>query len=136
MHLKVTTDYAIRILMFLGSHPGIQTAEDISVAMKIPVNYMFALIRKLKVAGLTTSQQGQFGGYSLLKSPDDITVYDVLVAMEGSIKINRCLVDEGFCNCNGTADCVVHGFYSDLQELFEAKLKSQTLGDLIRKSVE
>lgn len=131
MQLSATTDYAVRILLFLGSNPEIQSAEDIAKATSIPPNYIFAIIRKLRGAGLAQSHQGSRGGYSIAMPPQNISMYDVMVATEGTLKINRCLMDDQPCTQENDAFCAVNSFYKRLQNLFETELKSKILADLL-----
>ncbi len=61
--------------------------KDISSNASIPQNYLEQLLSKLRRANLVTSIRGARGGYLLAKSPDDIKVVDILVALEDDLKI-------------------------------------------------
>ena len=92
MQLKLATDHAIRTLLYLSTTNCTCATSEISEAMHISLNYLRSTILNLRSAGLVSTRGGQFGGCRLLKSPEEITLYDVISIMEGTIKIKPCWV--------------------------------------------
>ena len=80
MQLKVTTDYAVRTLMYLARHKGIVPIAEIAEAMKIPEKYLNRLGLALRDEGLIVTHRGKNGGYSLGRPPERIRLYDVVAA--------------------------------------------------------
>lgn len=82
MQLNVTTDYAIRIILYLALRKEITTSKEIAAAMSIPQNYVLKITHKLVEAGLIKRLVGVQGGFSLDKTVDEITLLDIISIME------------------------------------------------------
>ena len=67
MRLNITTDYAIRIILYLSMKGGIISSKELSETMKIPENYVLKVARKLTKAGLTRTYVGKNGGFAVNK---------------------------------------------------------------------
>ena len=130
MQLNVTTDYAIRSLLYITAHSKPVTSTEISEAMTIPQSYLIAILAKLKKAGLITSRRGNTGGYSLLKQPETVSLLEIIEVMEGEARINRCPEGEENCSCFPAADCPVRSAYRMIQRNFEESLRSVPLRSL------
>ncbi len=135
MQLQITTDYAIRCILYLAKKDSSSNALEISEAMCIPHNYVQQILRRLRIAKLVDSSQGRGGGYKLAKSPEDISMIDIMELFEKNMRINRCLEDDHFCSWNGTAKgCPVHGYYKSLQKNIDTYLTETTIADLIENA--
>ncbi len=115
MQLNISTDYAIRTVLFLALHPGIASAADIAEAMSVPLNTCKKNLQLLKNAGLISSHSGINGGYFLGKNPSDIHISDILNAVGEKYELNRCLEEDRFCNRGATDSCTVRAVYSKAQ---------------------
>lgn len=133
MQLTITTDYAIRTVICLGTGEGCMTAETISTAMCIPQKYLAKILKKLKEAGMVQSISGANGGYKLKKELSNIRLGDILEIMEVTMKINRCLEADEFCSRNAQRICSVRKFYKAVQEEMEAKIMGITVQDLLER---
>lgn len=134
MQLKLTTDYAIRTVLYLATQSGITPVADIGNKMGISENYLMKVLKALKDGGIVAGYQGKRGGYVLSKKPKEISLWEIMEIMESSMKINRCLEDDHFCSRKGTETCKVRRYYEkaqkDLQRYFskvtiEAVLKGK-----------
>ena len=134
MQLNVTTDYAIRVILYLSMKGGISSSKELSEKMAIPEKYVLKVARKLSEAGLTKTHIGKNGGFSVIKPTEKISLLDIISTMENTTKINRCLDEDNFCSRYATETCPVRSFYCILQEEFENKLSLITIQDLISKS--
>ena len=130
MQLNISTDYAIRSMLYLATVGRLASSSEISKAMSIPDNYLYAVMGKMKKAGLAQATRGVNGGWSLSKEPEDIKLIDILEVMEGSIKINRCLQDDQYCSRDASSSCQVHEFYRQVQDQLEKCFGSVTLAQL------
>lgn len=111
MQLNKTTDYAVRIVVYLSQQTGIATSEEISEATQVSKNYIMRILRKLSKAGLLKMVRGTKGGFQVAKPADEISLYDVIVTMEPTTQINPCLEDEEECSLYATGSCPVRKFY-------------------------
>lgn len=131
MQLQLATDYAIRILSYMNDNDEeLSTAVTMSEQLGITYLYFMKIISRLKAAGLVKSVQGCNGGYRLADKGRKISIYDVVVIMEGGISINRCLQDDMYCSRNAPPDCAVHKYFKSLQELIVENLKGAYIGEL------
>lgn len=107
------------------------TASELASVLKIPVNYISKITKKLKAAEIVQACEGIKGGYALMKKPEMISLFDIVSSMEVTMKINRCLEPDGFCSRNATDYCNVHKALLNVQKTYEDALKSVTIADLI-----
>lgn len=135
--MKITqeTDYALRIVLFL-SKAGIDNcveAKAISESERIPFRFALKILRKLTKAGVTKAYRGINGGYALNKIPENITLKDVVEAIDGPICVNRCLYDAAYCNLNRTNTCTVHKALDNVRETLLRELESVNFKNLMEK---
>ncbi len=130
MQLNITTDYAIRIVLYLAETDRITTSAEIADEMCIPGNYVPNIVKKLRDHGFVHATFGPKGGYRLAKDPKDISLLDILMIMEGTIRINRCLEDDEYCNRFAASTCAVHEVYETCQKALEETLGSKSIADL------
>ena len=131
MQLNVTTDYAIRIILYLALRKEITTSKEIAAAMSIPENYVLKITHKLVEAGLIKRLVGVQGGFSLDKTVDEITLLDIISIMEPTTRVNRCLEEDRFCSRYATENCPVRSFYCTLQNELEKNLGQMTVKKLM-----
>lgn len=131
MQLNVTTDYGIRVLLALHQKRGMATADEISDMMGISHRYLIKVVSKLKKSGFIKSIPGPTGGYRLEVPISEITVGQVCLSMEKTMKINRCMDQEGECSRNAQIYCPVRKFYFDLQKHLEQHWFSISLQKII-----
>lgn len=131
MQLNLTTDYAIRTVLFLRN-PGIRrTAKEISEEMCIPKTYLIKVLTKLRKSGVITSISGHTGGYRLEKNLSEISVGEIFGIMERTMKIHHCLEKKNTCDRKHAEICSVHKFYEAVQEDIETRWLSVSLQDIL-----
>ncbi len=86
MRISAKGEYAIRAVLDLALHHdgGLMPIQEIAARQGIPQRYLEQVLLALKRAGLLTSKRGASGGYHLTRPPEDVTVGDVLRAVEGA----------------------------------------------------
>lgn len=134
MQLNLTTDYAIRSLLYLAGKPEGDSTQGISQAIGIERFHTQKILRRLQKHGLVRSSMGSSGGFFLNKEPGDISLLDIIVAMEKTIFLNRCMEEDQFCNITMTGTCPVRATYMDLQEKMEEYFSSWTLTRLLERT--
>lgn len=130
--LRRNTDYALRLAVNLARHHGDGAVATRMLAEDEDVSYQLAckLMQKLHGAGLVQSDMGPRGGYRLSRSPEEIAILDVIEAVQGPLRLNRCLLRDGLCSRQGS--CPVREKMQQLQEQMDGYLGSVTLGELAR----
>jgi Rrf2 family protein len=122
MEITRQTDYAIRCVLYLsGTEGAIIMADEISQAMCIPKSFLAKILQKLTKAGVVTSFRGVKGGFRLAKKPKQISLLDIIEAIEGPAAMNRCALDPSTCNFSST--CTVHPVWIKLRKMVENYLR-------------
>jgi len=133
MQINRTTDYALRILIYLGQENRIVSSSEIANGMRISQRYLFSIAKKLKKRGYIKVRFGPDGGYSIAKPLHTVSLYDILILMEGTITVSRCLTQENHCE---DKPCVLHDAYSFLQDIIECYTQNLTIDMLVGKPVD
>lgn len=133
MQLTLTTDYAIRATAILALENRMMTTIEISNQMKIPVNYLKKLMRQLRGKGIVDVERGRYGGFYLAKKPETISLYDIITTIEPTMKINRCMEKDCYCNMNNIKECPVRQVHVRAQEALEKELKGCSIGDVVNE---
>jgi len=137
--VKVSTrgDYASRALLSLALHDGEgqpTSVRDIAERTGLPQPYLEQILLALKGAGLVRSKRGVGGGYVLARSPADLTLGQIVSAVEGPIQAG----DFGEPHQNGACDhegqCVLLAVWSDVGEYMRRHLDSFTLADMVERA--
>ncbi|WP_078060272.1 Rrf2 family transcriptional regulator [Desulfotomaculum copahuensis] len=132
MRLNQATDYAFRAVLHLAQLPPGEVVEAQVIAGRecIPIRFLLKILRLLTKAGIVNSHRGVGGGYALARSPEKITLLDVLTAVEGPVRINRCLVDPEFCSRQGPPHCAVHNALRAIQTTLIQQFQSYNFAQL------
>lgn len=135
--MKVSTrgDYACRALLSLALHDTQTTSvRDIAERTGLPQPYLEQILLALKGAGLVRSKRGVGGGYVLARDPADITLAQIVSAVDGPIVAG----DFGEPHENGACDhegqCVLLAVWADVGETMRQYLQSFTLDDMVRRA--
>jgi len=133
MLLTKESDYGARIIraLFDGTR---KTVEDISTAEHIPHQYAYKILKKLQQAKLVVSIKGREGGYLLTKSANEITLYDIVTAIDKNAFINECLRESNNCplkKLNTKDVCAMHVEFIRLQGILENEMKKRTMQEIL-----
>ena len=132
MQLTSTTDYAIRIVCYLAAQRQMISTSELSQELSVPSSYIPKITKKLKQAGIIKACEGIKGGYQIAKQPENISLRDVISCTESTMAISRCLEKKGGCSKNYIACCKVHQILLDLQNIYNNRLESVKISDIIR----
>ena len=83
MQLNSTTDYAIRIIIYLAKNKHVVSSKKLSEIINVSPRYLLQIGAKLRDANLVSVTYGSSGGYALSMPPDQITLFDIIQLMEG-----------------------------------------------------
>lgn len=133
--MKIVTtrrsDYGMRAMICLaGADQELITAADIAEEMEIPRGFLPQLLQELQRSGLVRSTAGRRGGYAITRSPEHISVLEVLEALEGPLDLGECALRGGPCRWDDV--CALHEVWSAGRAAFCERLAASTLADVIR----
>lgn len=131
MKLSTKGRYAVTAMMDLAIHDreGPVTLSDISSCQGISLSYLEQLFAKLRQTGLVEGVRGPGGGYRLGKPSHQISVADIIMAVDENIDNTRC---KGSKDCNKGEKCLTHHLWNDLSERLYDFLDGITLSEFIK----
>ena len=131
MQITKQADYAIRAVRYLSVNydPNLEISEQkrsatslVAKDQRIPPSFLAKIISQLSIAGLLTTSRGARGGVSLAKPSKDISLLDVVEAIDGPIYLNECVADTSMCTFDD--DCPIKPIWSEAQEALVNKLRT------------
>lgn len=127
--LSKFTDYAVVILGEMARMNGARmAASDVAARTNLPEPTVAKILKALTRGGILSSTRGVNGGYGLIRTADQITVADIITAMDGPISLTDC-ADNNACVLEG--HCGMHGRWGKVNMAIRTALDSVTLADLI-----
>ncbi len=126
---RYSTRLMLELAMRFGQGPVL--LKDISKSQDISLKYLGQLIIPLKIAGLIKSTRGSHGGYFLSRSPDKISLSEVVTAVEGPIAFSECVGSPDICYRSKT--CVAREVWEKATRQFNKTLDSITLADMLKR---
>lgn len=131
LKLNKMTDYAVVVLGQMARDPGrVRTAAVLSETTAIPLPTVSKLLKILAGVGLVTSHRGANGGYSVDLTAEQVTVADIVQAIDGPIALTACVdVSEGQCEVSNS--CPISGNWNRVNLAVRQALEDVTLADLL-----
>lgn len=133
MQITMEADYAVRIVYALAANGERMDAGMLAERSGVTVRFSLKILRKLVAAGLVRSFKGVAGGYQLAKEPEEISLCDVLEAIEGPIHIARCAKGDYVCTREKEGPCQFQCVFESLSQQLRARLGSYTMDQFIAK---
>jgi Rrf2 family protein len=127
MKLSLKVVYACQVLAQLGNsfgRPQLPHIEELAKAEEVPSNYLVQILNELRNGGLITSKRGKQGGYALAQDPKEISLYDIVRAVEGELLE---FGGEG----KGAHARRTEAIWADIAATLEAKTRAITVRDLM-----
>ena len=132
--MKLTTKgrYAVTAMLDLALHNGDQPVSlaEISERQDISLSYLEQLFAKLRKAGLVVSMRGPGGGYRLGRPSSQISIAEIINAVDENIDVTHCL---GNKDCHGGEKCLTHQLWEDLSSRLYEFLDNLTLANFINR---
>ena len=133
MGLQLTrgSEYALRAMVYLAERPEqeVSALRAVSSAKDVPESFMAKIFQSLVHAGLVVSHRGARGGFSLARPAGEITVAEVIAAIDGPIALNTCVIPPE--SCDQSTDCPVHEVWVRAQRAMMDVLAGVTFADLV-----
>ncbi len=135
MKINRATDYGVRLMVYLAACEGrVVPRAEIASAMEIPPEFLAKIAQHLAKAGLLEIRQGRAGGYRLKRPSQEITLLEVVEALEGEIALNLCVGHPESCRFSPT--CKVHLVWEAATEGLRDLLGNIYLANLIEKKAK
>lgn len=132
MQLTLHSDYALRVLIYVGTHPGeLVSTQSMSDAYGISKHHLVRVVQTLAQHGYVRVVPGRSGGVGLARAPEDIRLGTVVVDTEPSLRLVECF-DAKTNTCPITRHCGLKGILHDALQAFVDTLNAHTLADLLR----
>ncbi len=132
MNLSNTVQYAIRILSYMAiKKDKIFSASRLVDELKISDKYLRHLMTSMSKAGLVKSVQGRHGGFMLSKLPSEISLNDIIMALEYKNKYDGCIL--GFEQCSDDKPCALHNEWVNVNKVISALLNDNSLEQIVNK---
>lgn len=132
MQLNLSTDIALRTLIYLGQQEESVTIAEIAEAFDIVKTHLMKVVMQLVAAGLVVSERGRNGGIRLARDASEILVGDVVRMMENNMALLYCMKDEATnADCPLMPNCRLRKILFNAQSAFMATLDESTLADLL-----
>ena len=130
MQIPRRVDYGLRAVIYLsGQDPEKCCAiAEIAKQQGVPKKFLEKIIQDLIRGGLIKSKRGSCGGYALARSPNEISFYDVIEAIEGPIAVNACM--DVHLGCDQMPRCTMIGVWSEVQHRVTEVLSRTTIAAL------
>lgn len=136
MRLSTKARYAARAMTELAVRSGRDPVKlkDIAESQDISIKYLEQLMHPLRVSGFVKTLKGSRGGYTLSRAAEDITLYDIVYAVEGSLAPVDCVDDARVCK--RAEKCVTRNIWVNLHRVIVDELQKVTLKEMAEKQVE
>lgn len=133
MQITRSGEYGLKGLIFLAKQPPqrVTLISEISRDEKIPETFLAKIFQRLTRAGLLRSMRGARGGFALGKPASEITIREIVEAIEGPIALNRCLLKHG--QCEEEAACTLRPVWEEAQRHLLEVLERTTIDDLANR---
>jgi Rrf2 family protein len=131
MQITRQADYALRAMIYLAKLEPNQRAATSQIAeeQRIPPSFLAKIISQLSIAGLIHTSRGARGGVSLARTPEEISILEVVEAIDGPIALNECTEDPSACPFGD--DCSLRPLWCDAQADLVNRLRKTTFTNFL-----
>lgn len=131
MRITQEADYALRIVVFLSQKGDRASAREISGETSVSLRFALKILPKLIACSIVKSFKGANGGYILACPAAEITMKDVITAIDGDIYINRCLDNEACSRHDDKACCLVRKYLATVNKVIEDELDKIHINEIV-----
>ena len=132
MQLNRSTDYAIQILLYLAKAGKTGSSSRLAAAIGVSHRYLLQISAKLRAAGFIRADHGPSGGLKLDKAPEEISLYDIILSMEGAVRTGE-ICGSPALEIEQEID-ILERMYHSVDTMLEQLLKKITLSHLLREN--
>ena len=132
MQFTRASDYAVRVLGYLVKANGsVSRSQSIAAATDIPESFLAKILGQLTRSGIVRSHRGAHGGFTLATDAAELTLLDVVEAMEGPLRLDQCSSPEP---CRFRGDCPIEKAWAQAERSLRESLRGHRIVDLARES--
>jgi len=126
-------EYALQAVMYLAlKSDGERTSiKELTRKIDIPYHFLAKILQDLTYKGLLISQKGPTGGFALAKPAKDITLFQIVEAIDGTDVTSKCVL--GFPECSGKNPCAVHEKWAGLRDEIHLMLIGKNITQMARE---
>ena len=119
--------------MYLALKPDreMTSVRELAKKIDIPYHFLAKILQDLTYKGLLVSQKGPTGGFALAKSAKEITLFDIIEAIDGAGFATNCVL--GFPECSGKNPCALHEKWGEVREDIRAMLVNRNVAQMARE---
>ncbi|HEX8834291.1 MAG TPA: Rrf2 family transcriptional regulator [Abditibacteriaceae bacterium] len=129
MIISLTAEYALRAIVHLATDENAsQTVGQIAQGTRVPPGYLSKVLQNLSRVGLITSQRGLGGGFRLAKSPQELSILEVVQSVDPIERIHTCPLG---LEAHGTNLCPLHRRLDNALALIEEQFRATTIAELL-----
>ncbi len=138
MRLTAKEQYGLRVMVELARHhgQGPMPLSQVAKNQQLPLPYLEQIVMLLRHAGLLSSARGAHGGYALARNPDQISVGDVVRALEGAILPIPCIEEESGARCERKGICAASNAWEVVHARMVDTLDAMTLAALLNPAAQ
>ena len=131
MQITRQADYAVRAVLHLARVGNAKRSATGTIAKEqnIPPSFLAKIISQLSIAGLLHTSRGARGGVTLARDPKDISLLEVVEAIDGPIQLNECVGNVGACTFED--DCPIKPVWCDAQDELVGRLKNTNFEQML-----
>ena len=133
MQITRQADYALRAMLYLSrlNKNARAATRIIAEEMQIPSSFLAKIVSQLSIAGLINTSRGAHGGVTLMLTPREISVLEVVEAIDGPIALNQCTHDPSTCPFGER--CPIHETFCEAEEIPVNKLRNTSFAELLAR---
>ncbi len=133
MQITRASEYAMLGLLALSRRPAgsVEMVDVLAHEEGVPTSFLGKIFQSLSRAGIVKSARGSGGGFSLVRTPGEITVLEVIEAVEGPIALQRCLETDS--DCTHREGCALCGLLSEAQDRVKEVFGRTSVAELTRR---
>ena len=131
--ISQSAEYALRAAICLAGRKEALASQQIAAATKVPAGYLSKVLQALGRAGVVDSQRGLHGGFTLARSAEELTVLEVINAVDPMKRIDKCPLG---LQSHGVRLCPLHKRLDDAMGLVEQAFASSTIAELLAERTE
>jgi len=136
MEISRRTDYGVRVILDLALLDQGERAstQEIADRQNIPAPFLAKIISQLSFSGLVTTYRGAGGGVRLARPASEINLLEVIEALDGPVRLNRCVLAPGLCPRDDV--CPVHDIWAQVQADLTDVLSTTSFEALADRAIE
>lgn len=132
MRITNCSEYAIRAIVYMAKEPeATYTATELYPHLDAPLKFLAKILQKMARKKILKSQRGVKGGFKIAMPLENLTIVDIIEAVDGAIALNKCLLTN--YDCNREALCPVHPIWEEAQLKLKEALSKKTIADIVKQ---